>query len=173
MLKENIKNMRKSKGLSQQQLADALCVVRQTVSKWEQGLSVPDSEMLLKLAECLGVSVGELLGECPSNDNSELQALKERLECLSEQIARRNESRRRAWRGVFLCGASLSLLALGVFVFNYVSALASVKDVAIIGGADGPTAIFVARSLHQGGGMGLFLAVAILCAIGLHKTKKK
>lgn len=44
MLNENIKTIRKSKGLSQQELAVKLNIVRQTVSKWEQGLSVPDSD---------------------------------------------------------------------------------------------------------------------------------
>ena len=53
MLKENIKTLRKSKGLSQEELAIKLNVVRQTISKWEQGLSVPDAEMLIKLAEVL------------------------------------------------------------------------------------------------------------------------
>ena len=48
MLNENIKAIRKSKGLSQQELAVKLNVVRQTVSKWEQGLSVPDSDMLIR-----------------------------------------------------------------------------------------------------------------------------
>ena len=47
MLSENIKAVRKSKGLSQQELAVKLNVVRQTISKWEQGLSVPDSDMLI------------------------------------------------------------------------------------------------------------------------------
>ena len=47
MLNENMKAIRKSKGLSQQELAVRLNIVRQTVSKWEQGLSVPDSDMLI------------------------------------------------------------------------------------------------------------------------------
>lgn len=50
MLNENIKRIRKSKGLSQEELAIKLNVVRQTVSKWENGLSVPDSSMLIILA---------------------------------------------------------------------------------------------------------------------------
>lgn len=50
MLNENIRALRKSKGLSQQELAIKLNVVRQTISKWEQGLSVPDSEMLISLS---------------------------------------------------------------------------------------------------------------------------
>ena len=53
MLNENIKAIRKSKGLSQQELAIRLNIVRQTVSKWEQGLSVPDSDLLISLAETL------------------------------------------------------------------------------------------------------------------------
>ncbi len=53
MLKENIKSIRKSKGLSQEELAIKLNVVRQTISKWEKGLSVPDSEMLVAISEVL------------------------------------------------------------------------------------------------------------------------
>lgn len=63
MLNKNIKTIRKSKGLSQEELAIKLHVVRQTISKWEQGLSVPDSEMLLSLSEALETPVSILLGE--------------------------------------------------------------------------------------------------------------
>lgn len=63
MLKENIKASRKLKGLSQEELAIKLNVVRQTISKWEQGLSVPDSEMLISISEVLEVPVSTLLGE--------------------------------------------------------------------------------------------------------------
>lgn len=51
MLNENMKAIRKAKGLSQQELAIKLNVVRQTISKWEQGLSVPDSDMLIAISE--------------------------------------------------------------------------------------------------------------------------
>jgi len=64
MLNENIKAIRKSKGLSQEELAVKLNVVRQTISKWEQGLSVPDSEWLfVRLAPIIlvGVVVGIFL----------------------------------------------------------------------------------------------------------------
>ena len=63
MLSENIKNLRKLKGLSQEELAARLNVVRQTVSKWEKGLSVPDADMLVSLAEALDTKVSILLGE--------------------------------------------------------------------------------------------------------------
>ena len=57
MLNENIKAIRKSKGLSQEELAIKLNVVRQTISKWEQGLSVPDSDMLITISEVLETPV--------------------------------------------------------------------------------------------------------------------
>lgn len=60
MLNENIRNLRKVKGLSQEELAIKLNVVRQTISKWEKGLSVPDSSMLVSLAEELDTSVSTL-----------------------------------------------------------------------------------------------------------------
>ena len=62
MIHENIKHFRKAKGLSQEELAVKLHVVRQTVSKWENGLSVPDADVLIRLANVLGVSVSQLLG---------------------------------------------------------------------------------------------------------------
>ena len=61
MLNENIRNLRKAKGLSQEELAIKLNVVRQTISKWEKGLSVPDAGVLIHMAELLDVSVGSLL----------------------------------------------------------------------------------------------------------------
>ena len=63
MLNENIKAIRKSKGLSQEELAVKLNVVRQTISKWEQGLSVPDSDMLISISDALETPVSILLGE--------------------------------------------------------------------------------------------------------------
>lgn len=63
MLSENMKTLRTERGLSQEELATRLSVVRQTVSKWEKGLSQPDAAMLVALAQELGVSVSDLLGE--------------------------------------------------------------------------------------------------------------
>ncbi len=80
MLKENIKNLRKSKGLSQEELAVKLHVVRQTVSKWENGLSVPDAAELISLAEELDTPVGVLLGETvPEHEPDDMTALSEKL----------------------------------------------------------------------------------------------
>lgn len=71
MINENIKNARKAKGLSQDEMAVELNVVRQTVSKWEKGLSVPDADVLIKIAELLDVPVTDLLGITPEKAAAE------------------------------------------------------------------------------------------------------
>ena len=79
MINENIKHFRKEKGLNQEELAVKLHVVRQTVSKWENGLSVPDADVLIRLANVLGVSVSQLLGiETEPNNHQALADQKKR-----------------------------------------------------------------------------------------------
>ena len=93
MLNENIKNLRKAKGLSQEELANRLNVVRQTISKWEKGLSVPDSSMLISLADELDTSVSTLLGETvPEHDlkDTDLKSISEKLESINLQFAKRS-----------------------------------------------------------------------------------
>ena len=63
MLGENIRNLRIQNGYSQETLAEQIHVVRETVTKWEKGISVPDAEMIEKMAEFFQVSVSDLLGE--------------------------------------------------------------------------------------------------------------
>lgn len=91
MLSDNIKRIRKSKGLSQEELAIKLNVVRQTVSKWENGLSVPDSDMLITLADELDTSVSVLLGETVTEPMADdLKAISQKLEVINLQLAKRN-----------------------------------------------------------------------------------
>ena len=91
MLNENIKNLRRSKGLSQEELAIKLNVVRQTISKWENGLSVPDSDMLITLADELDTSVSVLLGETVAEPmTDDLKAISQKLEVINLQLAKRN-----------------------------------------------------------------------------------
>lgn len=108
MLNENIKAFRKSKGLSQQELAVKLNVVRQTVSKWEQGRSVPDSEMLISLSEILETPVSTLLGEnivVPEVD--QLKEISAKLEVINLQLAQAKTIRRKIihWSLIVLCAA--------------------------------------------------------------------
>ena len=113
MLSENIQAARKSKGLSQQELAEKLNVVRQTVSKWERNLSVPDSDMLLAIARSLDTPVSALLGEPFSTPEAgDLAAIAAKLEVINLQLARRRESRRKVLRGLFI---ALGAITLAIF----------------------------------------------------------
>ena len=103
MLNENIKTIRKSKGLSQQELAVKLNVVRQTISKWEQGLSVPDSDMLLSISEALETPVSTLLGEnVIEPEVDDLKAISAKLEVINLQLAQRKITRKRILHWIFI-----------------------------------------------------------------------
>ena len=113
MLNENIKRIRKSKGLSQEELAIKLNVVRQTVSKWENGMSVPDSSMLIVLADELDTTVSELLGEPiaePTTDD--LKTLSEKLEVINLQLAKRSITKVKTirWILISLCAVIVIIL---------------------------------------------------------------
>ena len=115
MLNENIRAIRKSKGLSQQELAVKLNLVRQTVSKWEKGLSVPDSDLLIALSEALETPVSTLLGETVTESEVDtMKALSEKLEIMNLQFARRKEFRRTAlhWSLIAVCGIIVALSAV-------------------------------------------------------------
>lgn len=111
MLSENIKTRRKAKGLSQEELALRLHVVRQTISKWEQGLSVPDADLLLALSQALDTPVSDLLGETlPQPEAPDLQELSQRLEAINLQLARGKAARRKGAHLAFLTLCFLFLL---------------------------------------------------------------
>lgn len=115
MLNETIRAVRKSKGLSQQELAVKLNVVRQTVSKWEQGLSVPDCDLLIALSEALETPVSTLLGESiPEPEADQLTAISEKLEVINLQLAQITCSRRKIlhWLFIVFSAAVVALLAL-------------------------------------------------------------
>lgn len=108
MLNENMKTIRKSKGLSQEELAIKLNVVRQTISKWEQGLSVPDADMLISISEVLETPVSALLGETAAETQADgWRAISEKLEVINLQLARRKAARQTAihWFFILLCMA--------------------------------------------------------------------
>ena len=106
MLNENIKTIRKSKGLSQQELAVKLNVVRQTVSKWEQGLSVPDSDMLISISEVFETPVSALFGGNVNESKADdLKVISAKLEVINLQLAQRKNTRKRFlhWILILLC----------------------------------------------------------------------
>lgn len=109
MLSENIKAIRKSKGLSQEEVAIKLNVVRQTVSKWEHGLSVPDSDMLISISEVLETSVSTLLGESVVESTpDDLKVISEKLEVINLQLAQRKTTRQKmlSWLFILLCAVT-------------------------------------------------------------------
>ena len=111
MLSENIKTRRKAKGLSQEELSLRLHVVRQTISKWEQGLSVPDADLRLALSQALDTPVSDLLGETlPQPEAPDLQELSQRLEAINLQLARGKADRRKGAHLAFLTLCFLFLL---------------------------------------------------------------
>lgn len=113
MLNENIKTIRKAKGLSQQELAVKLNVVRQTVSKWEQGLSVPDSDMLVLISDTLETPVSTLLGENIAEiEVDEIKAIAEKLEVINLQFAQKKTSRRKVLHWLLI---SLSIVIVLTF----------------------------------------------------------
>ena len=119
MLNENIKAIRKSKGLSQEELAIKLNVVRQTISKWEQGLSVPDSDMLITISEVLETPVSTLLGETVTAPPAEdLKTISEKLEVINLQLAQRKAVRRKVLHWLFMLFAAV---IIGIFAFFIIS----------------------------------------------------
>lgn len=127
MLNENIRNLRKAKGLSQEELAIKLNVVRQTVSKWEKGLSVPDSSMLVLLAEEMGTSVSTLLGETVQEEclnTGNLKNISEKLEVINLQLAKRNVVKIRAIRYLLILACaiiSVVFIAFAAMNIEYLS----------------------------------------------------
>lgn len=114
MLNENIKVIRKSKGLSQEELAIKLNVVRQTISKWEQGLSVPDADLLISISEVLETPVSTLLGETIARTKADdLKTISEKLEVINLQLAQRKAARQKAihWLFISLCAVVAAIFA--------------------------------------------------------------
>ena len=118
MLKDTIKKLRIQQGLSQDELAERVHVVRQTISKWERGTSVPDADSLMALARALGVSAAELLGESamvekkPDDLAWETSLLDERIASESQRLDRLVRALKWA-----LVGAAVMVLVFGLFIW--------------------------------------------------------
>ena len=126
MLKDNLKLARKAKGLSQEELAIKLNVVRQTISKWEQGLSVPDAEMLISISAVFDTPISTLLGEnLPESKEDDLKVISEKLEIINLQLSQRKKENRKIihWSLISLCVIIiiifLSLILLNSPYFNW------------------------------------------------------
>ena len=115
MLQENIRAIRRARGLSQEEVARQLHITRQTLSKWENGQSVPDAQLLLHLAEILDTPVSELLGGPVELAGEDVDTVAQQLERLNSLLAERNRRSRRIWKvvaGVLIGAAALTVLML-------------------------------------------------------------
>lgn len=120
MFGENPKAMRKAKGYTQEELAIKINVVRQTVSKWEKGLSVPDADMLSQIAEVLDTKVSVLLGGTITEETDK-DAVAEQLAKISEQLAIKNRRSKAIWKTIgmiVLAIMLLNILAITLFRIN-------------------------------------------------------
>ena len=123
MFNENLRELRKSKGFTQEELATKINVVRQTVSKWEKGLSVPDADSLQKIADVLDVEVSQLLGAKieMKEDNNEIA---QQLSRINEQLVVKNRRTKKIWTAVVIILLIpmviilLSLILFPIFGFN-------------------------------------------------------
>ena len=125
MFSENLKTLRKEKGYTQEELAIKLNVVRQTVSKWEKGLSVPDVDILSVLADELDVNVSSLLGEDIPDENAK-NAIAEQLAKISEQLAIKNRRSKKIWKTIgitllVIVGLYFLIAIVSIFAFTNVS----------------------------------------------------
>ncbi|MBQ3237081.1 MAG: helix-turn-helix transcriptional regulator [Oscillospiraceae bacterium] len=119
MFGDNLKTLRKNKGFSQEQLSLRLNVVRQTVSKWEKGLSVPDAEMLVKIAEVLGTSVNELLGEAVAAKNEEgLSSVAMELQKLNELLAMQIAQKKQLAKNIAKASAAILLVLFVIAIYD-------------------------------------------------------
>ena len=124
--------LRKEQGMTQRELAERLYVSDKAVSKWERALSLPDVSLLIPLADCLGVSVTELLrGERTQREElpvAEVEALVSASLCLTEAEQTAVRQCRRRWRLAFvicaLAGLSQTAVLLTVGGFRW----AALKD---------------------------------------------
>lgn len=118
MLNERIKALRKEKGLTQEELAIRLNVVRQTVSKWEKGLSVPDADLLIRLAEVFECPVSRLLGE-EEAQSVDTDKVAQQLSRINEQLAVKNRRARRVWKVLGILLAILLLIQALLLILGY------------------------------------------------------
>lgn len=121
MFHENLKTMRKAKGYTQEELAIKLNVVRQTVSNWEKGLSVPDADVLCKIADVLDMDVSTLLGE-EIVEETDKSAVAQQLAKISEQLAMKNQHSKKIWKVVcIILFVILVFYILAIVVFSVIA----------------------------------------------------
>ena len=138
MFGENLKTLRRNKGITQEELAARLNVIRQTISKWEKGQSVPDAEMLVKLAEIFEVSVSQLLGS-RIEPGAQPDALAEQLARINEQLVIKNQRLKHVWKTIGIIAACIlvaNILFVGLMLLFSYSAYESYENTIVTQAAE-------------------------------------
>ena len=109
-----IAECRKQKDLTQMQLSEKLGITDKAISKWERGIAMPDSSIMLELCDILGISVNELLsGEKISMENNN-----QKNEQLLLEMAKELENKNKAiWYSMWaIMIISITALIAGIFI---------------------------------------------------------
>ena len=130
MFSENLKKIRKEKGLSQEALSEKLNIVRQTISKWEKGLSIPDGDMLITLSQVLEIPVETLLGTNGTLENKDAVNQAIQLQIINSLLENSNRGCAKM-SGMMLIGVFISII--GTFFSVALMILATVNDVRMNG----------------------------------------
>jgi putative transcriptional regulator len=120
MFADNLKILRKAKGFTQEELAIRLNVVRQTISKWEKGISVPDADMLIRIVGVFEVSVCEMLGSKLDNE-TDINIVAEQLSRINEQLAIKNRRSRRIWKTIVIIIVTIVIINIALVIMAIVS----------------------------------------------------
>ena len=182
-----IAQLRKEQGLTQRELAEGLSVTDKAVSKWETGKGFPDVKLLEPLARALGVSLVELMqGKRQDADTltvAEADAAVSQAMGQSEKVTARRYLRLFRWCLTAVCGLCLlfgwPLITYAAMVLK--GSIHSTRDLGVIGGADGPTAILTVSTptntpldLFLLVGIPLLLLIAcIVLAVNVRRLEKK
>lgn len=131
MLHDTIRTLRKERGFTQAEFAARLHVVRQTVSKWEKGYSVPDAQTLRQMAQVLEVEVSQLLDDNPTETEPSSDAVARQLASIRDQLAIKNNRARRLWKAVAIALLVL-LIAQVLLIVLYIPAARTVQGYAVV-----------------------------------------
>lgn len=117
-----LRDLRKEKGLTQEQLAEQLNVSQRTVSRWETGSNMPDLDVLLQLTDYYEIDLRALLNGKRVNAKM-MQETKETVQqivILDQEKGKRGKTKRiRIWAAAFLAATILNYLALAAFQWDY------------------------------------------------------
>jgi transcriptional regulator with XRE-family HTH domain len=105
-------SLRQQKGLSQQELANYLHVSRQTVSKWESDMNLPDMNMILSIASFYNITINELLGLDEETSEESLKHLYNQTNTVLSNI--QNENKKRVKLDIFIIGICLLSLFVSI-----------------------------------------------------------